>query len=199
MLSRSVTRIFLIAALLSVGIIAQLFADCGVEGDSTNPKLIQIDILKNRSETPSTSLAALDWKVLLKPGDDTDRLESSRAATLTGFVADVQPGGIESCNCHAKDLPHRDTHIYVAQDSEHAQKSQCVVVEVTPRFRELHPDWTSALLKKNLSGHIVTFTGWLLFDAEHKQDAVNTEPDNKNDWRATCWELHPVTGIEIVK
>jgi hypothetical protein len=174
-------------------------ADCGIEGDSTNPKLVAIDQLKNRSQAPSIVLPALDWNVLLKPGDDTNRLDSSGAATLTGYVAAVQPGGVESCNCHAKDLPHRDTHIYVAQDSKHAAKSQCVIVEVTPRFRDLHPDWTSALLKKNLTGHIVTFTGWLLFDAEHKQNAVNTEPGNKKDWRATCWELHPVTDIEIVK
>ena len=189
-----------IVALLALFFTAAAFgAPCGIDGDSTNPKLIAIDHLKNRSETPPTSLAALDWNVLLKPGDDTARLETSGVATLTGYVAVVQPGGIESCNCHAKDLPHRDTHIYVAQDAQHTLKSQCVVVEVTPRFRDLHPDWTSALLKKNLTGHIVTFTGWLLFDAEHKQNAVNTEPGNKKDWRATCWELHPVTGIEIVK
>ena len=43
-------------------------------------------------------------------------------------------------------------------------------------------------------------TGWLFFDDHHKLEADNTDlGDNKGkkNWRRTCWEIHPVTKIEL--
>jgi hypothetical protein len=35
-------------------------------------------------------------------------------------------------------------------------------------------------------------------DAEHKRDSENTAPERAANWRATAWEIHPVTSIELV-
>src|ERR1017187_660472 len=94
-----------------------LGAPCGPDGDSTKPKIIALDQLKNRDTVP-TSVEPMNWDVLTEQGDDSQRYDSAKGATLTGYVAFVEPGGIESCNCHAKDAAHRDTHIYVAQDAQ---------------------------------------------------------------------------------
>ena len=40
--------------------------------------------------------------------------------------------------------------------------------------------------------------GWQLFDEEHRSQAMNTAPGNPSDWRATVWELHPVTAFVIL-
>ena len=42
------------------------------------------------------------------------------------------------------------------------------------------------------------FRGWLFFDSEHTNAAENTNPGNASNWRATAWELHPVTSFSIV-
>jgi hypothetical protein len=41
--------------------------------------------------------------------------------------------------------------------------------------------------------------GWLLFDREHAGESENTAPGRAANWRATAWELHPVTKIEIIR
>jgi hypothetical protein len=47
-------------------------------------------------------------------------------------------------------------------------------------------------------GHRVRFKGWLLFDREHADEAENTKPGRAANWRATAWEIHPVTTIEVL-
>jgi hypothetical protein len=44
----------------------------------------------------------------------------------------------------------------------------------------------------------VEITGWLLFDFEHVPEAENTNPGGAKNWRATCWEIHPVTSIRVL-
>jgi hypothetical protein len=140
---------------------------------------------------------------MVAPGDDEDRFDVKSAATVRGFVLEVMVGGKETCNCHAVDPNERDTHIALTL-SEGAEKTQSVVAEVTPRTRLLrqksgHDDWTTAALKKNLQGKWVEVTGWLLFDFEHIGEAENTNPGGVKNWRATCWEIHPVMSIKVLE
>jgi hypothetical protein len=37
-----------------------------------------------------------------------------------------------------------------------------------------------------------------LFDFAHASEAENTNPGHKGNWRATCWEIHPITNIKIL-
>jgi hypothetical protein len=76
-----------------------------------------------------------------------------------------------------------------------------LIIEVTPRVRAMAAakgqDWsTEALL--GLKGHRVRITGWLLFDFEHVDESENTAPRKRENWRATSWEIHPVTDIKVI-
>jgi hypothetical protein len=44
----------------------------------------------------------------------------------------------------------------------------------------------------------VEVTGWLLFDIEHTDGAENSSPGKPGNWRATCWEIHPITEIAVL-
>jgi hypothetical protein len=189
-----------IAAAAAGVLLSRAMADCPPEGDAKNDRERQLDLLKNRSELiamPSRVAPQITLQALLKPGDDTGRHGEDGGAQITGYVADVKPGGVESCNCHAKDLAHRDTHIYIALDANHARPRQCVIVEITPRLRR--PEWAPEKIRQLILHKRVTITGWMFFDEEHKQNAVNTNSGNKNAWRATAWEIHPVTALEVLK
>src|SRR3989442_8727307 len=58
--------------------------------------------------------------------------------------------------------------------------------------------WSSPPVVGTLVVRWVRVTGWLLFDDEHQRQAENTTPGMVGNWRATAWELHPVTRVEVV-
>lgn len=177
---------------------------CPPEGSTVNTKIIALNKLKNRSEFPGVS--EFDTSVtllkMLKPGEDSKRWNAHKAAAITGYVYDVKPGGVETCNCKTKIIDERDTHIELTIDPMQTGKTQRVVVEVTPRIRKIMldkgQDWSTKSLRKKLLGRWVKFEGWLLFDEEHANQAENTNPGRARNWRATAWEIHPVTKIEVV-
>lgn len=77
-----------------------------------------------------------------------------------------------------------------------------MVVEVTPRLRAITAtngnDWSTRTLREQLRGKWVTVRGWMMFDIELAGAAENTYPGGASDWRATAWEIHPVTEIQVV-
>ncbi len=124
------------------------------------------------------------------------------AIDLTGYVYDVKPGGKETCNCHATDPSNRDTHIELTPSPQDTGATHRVIVEVTPQWRMLMAtagkDWSTPGLKSKILNHYVKVRGWMFYDAEHEHQAENTEPDGDSNWRATAWEVHPITDIQIV-
>jgi len=180
------------------------YAGCGMEGDATAPAVQALNRLKNRYAAPAA--ADVDSQVtlaaLVRPGDDRSRWDEGRGASIVGYVVDVKPGGIETVNCKARDLPDRDTHIALVLDPMSGEGPRRVIVEVTPRWRALMAargvDWSTPTLRRQYLGRWVRVTGWLLFDAEHANAAENTAPGRGSDWRATAWEVHPITSIEVV-
>jgi len=82
-----------------------------------------------------------------------------------------------------------------------------IIVEITPRLRVkvfeslgLENTANNKELRKLIIGKKVRVTGWLLFDSEHKINSYNINPRRKTKtiWRATCWEIHPITNIELL-
>jgi hypothetical protein len=175
---------------------------CPAEGDATQQLARELNPLKNREQAPlpseinpNATLAAV-----LAKGQDLNRWSASDASIFEGVVINVKEGGIESVNCHARDPAHRDTHIELALNAG-APASRRVIVEVTPRWREKISavfDWSTSSLKTQLIGRHVRITGWLFNDLEHKPQAENTNPGGAHNWRATIWEIHPITGIEVI-
>jgi hypothetical protein len=192
-------------------------------GDATAPVAKDLNKLKNRSQAPSFLNYDLTITIqkILAPGNDSNRFSATKAATITGYVASVKPGGIETCNCHATDPAKRDTHIDLVADAKYASpkivkiksgrrtirkdinEKYHMIVEVTPRVRSAQLakgiDWSTATLNKQLMHHWVRFSGWMLFDLEHVPQAENTNPGGKSNWRATCTEIHPVFAITVIR
>jgi hypothetical protein len=182
----------------------ETFNGCGMEGDASSPAVRELNFLKNRYNAPepqqidpSVSLAAM-----LEPGDDRTRWNDHHAAEITGYVWDVKVGGVETVNCRAADPPDRDTHIELVLDPMNSSEDRRVIVEVTPRWRSIAQqrgdDWSTPALRDHLQGRWVRVRGWLLFDTEHESQSLNTAPGHPRDWRATAWEIHPVTDLEVV-
>ena len=177
---------------------------CPLDGDASSSAVRELNRLKNRYTPPDPQQIdpSITFAALLEPGDDRGRWSARRAAEITGYVWDVKVGGVETVNCRATDPAHRDTHIELVLAPMNGGENHRVIVEVTPRIRFLAEqrgeDWSTGALRDHLQGRWVRVRGWLLFDTEHESQSVNTAPNRPRDWRATAWEIHPVTSLEVV-
>jgi hypothetical protein len=176
---------------------------CGMDGTASSTPGKTLNQNKNRWNAPPAE--AFDDEVtlaaLLLPGDDVDRFNDKKAAKISGYVVGVKVGGKETCNCEAAAPVDRDTHIELAL-SKDATEIQRVIVEVTPRLRaQMNAkgvNWSTAALQRKLKGKWITVSGWLLFDTMHIKEAENTNPGGDKNWRATCWEIHPITAMDVM-
>jgi hypothetical protein len=185
--------VVLLATLITLWLI--LAFNCPSAGIALTTRARNLHRLKNRTSIPQAtdfdSRVTLD--ALLQPGDDTNRWSNTRAARIQGEVIDVAYARPEATNCF--NPCRRDIHIVVAR-RKGATKQEHVVVEVTPNMRN---DWSEETLQKQLVGHWCEFEGWLYFDAGHAEESENISPGKPDNWRATAWELHPVTRLALVK
>src|ERR1051325_175729 len=200
-------RVILISAALVVILAIWFSYRCPASGLALSPGRRDFHRLKNRRFLPQPSDfdSRVNLQQLLQPGADQSRWSTSRAARLDGYVVSVTAGPLELVNCFCR----RDTHINVALRPQ-APARETVVLEVTPPIRdlitetnrgalELLSDWSTETLEKQLTGRWVRFEGWLFFDGQHESEAENTAPGRDANWRATAWELHPVTRVEVIK
>ena len=171
----------------------EIFHDCPMTGDAKSDRVAVADSLKNRYVEP-TNITPITLDTMLKSTENN--LDQNQGVSVEGYVVLVKDGSLETCNCHSK--IYKDIHIELVMDSTDTDKSDGVIVEVTPRFKDKHPDWTTALLKKLILGHKVRITGFLFYDKEHENASKNTRSNGKHDWRGTCWEIHPITNIEVI-
>jgi hypothetical protein len=65
-------------------------------------------------------------------------------------------------------------------------------------FDNSNYDAMLASANSKFKGKWVTFRGWMLFDVFHETESEITNPGGTANWRATLWEVHPVTGFEML-
>jgi hypothetical protein len=189
-----------VAVLLALWLV--LAVNCPSVGIAITGRTRQLHRLKNRTSLPQA--ADFDPRVtldtLLQRGDDRDRWSTDRAARVQGLVIDVAHAGTEAANCF--NPCRRDIHILIAKHKD-APKSEQVVLEVTPNFRDWASlqgiDWSEQTLKAQLVGRWCEFEGWLYFDVGHAEESENTVPGNSDNWRGTAWEVHPITKITVIR
>ena len=184
-------------AILSLFLATLIYAaPCGIHGSAKRgSREYVLNPFKNRPQTPRT----VNSLITLEKLANGVRYDDNEAAAIIGYVALVKPGAAETCNCNAKDAAHKDTHIALVTDPVNANdETKHVVVEVTPRTRRLYHFPSTATLKKQILHKRVMVTGWLLYDLMHELNAANTNPNGKKIWRATCEEIHPVSGIKVL-
>lgn len=177
------------------------------EGKTRDKKIQAENVLKNREEIPN-EVEELDLKDVLAPGNDEDRWDTG-AVEIVGYVAAVEPGGCETgetTNCKAHgDALLCDTHITIVLDPKQAKdQKKHIVVEVTPRIRlkmaRQGIDYRTESLKATFHKKWVRIQGWLFFDRIHKGASANTATSSPEKiWRATAWEVHPITYLETTK
>ncbi len=142
---------------------------------------------------------------------------------VVGYLYGAKTEGAETSNCGMPDTADHgniDFHIYIgfdpavaatlrksrtgrltpaerAQIAPHALHSTAVIVEMTPHYREsFHPGWTIDKVNAVI-GDQVRVIGQLMVDNEHYlagQDCA-VDPSKTKCWRATVWEIHPVTDF----
>jgi hypothetical protein len=193
---RRLSRLLLIGIALLIIIWVVLALNCPSAGIALTTGARDLHRLKNRTSLPQAtdfdSRVTLD--ALLQPGDDTNRWSTNHAARIAGEVIDVAYARPEATNCW--NPCRRDIHIVVATRKGVA-KSEHVVVEVTPNLQR--GDWSEKTLQAQLVGHWCEFEGWLYFDAGHAEESENISPGEPDNWRATAWEIHPVTKITVIR
>lgn len=202
MLSRRTLILGCVVVVLLLIVWLVLARNCPSAGIGLTPRARNVHRLKNRTAFPQA--ADFDSRVtldaLLQPGDDRNRWSIDRAARIQGEVIDVAYAGSEAANCFS--LSRRDIHILIA-NRKGAPKNEQMVLEVTPKLRDWATkqgmDWSEQTLRAQLVGHWCEFEGWLFFDAGHDEESENTAPRNPNNWRATAWEIHPITKIEVIR
>ncbi len=128
---------------------------------------------------------ASDWQVV--------RTYTQRAVSLEGYIAEV----ISATDGATYGRPARegDFHVHLRatrqpECSPEGPRGGQLVTEVTPHFQPPKTGWShEALLDLCRRQVRVRISGWLLHDYQHVQDV--------GDWRASAWEIHPVTTIEV--
>jgi hypothetical protein len=161
-----------------------------------------LNVHKNRDEK-AVNVEVLTVQEIRDPANN-GKFQQSMAVEVTGYVAGFDDGGYrESCNCGRADL--QDIHInVVAKPDEANNPRRYLVVEITPRWQEkfgLNAGNYEAMrnaLELELKNKWVTFQGWMLYDHIHADESESTAPGNSGNWRATPWEVHPVTSYKVL-
>jgi len=192
--------VIIVAIVVAVWIVLAL--NCPSAGIALTTRARYLHRMKNRTALPQPADfdARVTLDALLQPGDYSSRWSNDRAARVQGFVIDAGYARPEATNCF--NPCRRDIHILIAKHKDAAQTEE-VVVEVTPNFQEWAAqqgiDWSAPTLHSQLVGHWCEFEGWLYFDLGHAEESENVHPQRPGNWRATAWEIHPVTKITVIR
>lgn len=176
------------------------FQGCPPSGDGGDPAL---NTLKNRIDegqwqpTTVAALLALDWPKSIEyqsrarwSTSDAEQIAQHEGTPVQveGYLVSAKKMSPETCNCHS--VAYVDFHVWMVDDPN-KDRDQSVVVEVSPRVRSYHNEWTLKRIQDAASRHDkVRISGWLLMDPEH--------PDQIGKTRGTIWEIHPIMQIETM-
>jgi hypothetical protein len=182
-------------------------AGCGENGD------VELNKAKNRTDIPKAadvkhktlaSMRALSQPTRWDTGQDRASIRTAgkegTPVELMGYLLLVKPGSGESCNCELSRRVDTDVHMVLVGDAETDGEETSVTVEITPRVRANgHPDWLFKNVKNELEGQFIKVTGWVMLDTKHIRQThrLTGERANKGLVRATNWEVHPVTKLEV--
>lgn len=184
---------------------------CGELGDG------RLNTAKNQTSAPSSPVAMtldqiralhqpLHWNTGASRSSIQGTSKEGTGVVVKGFLLKVKAEGKESCNCGLGRRIDTDVHLAVVAklpdtESEVAitqSEQDSVTAEITPRVRGDNEKW----LFKNvndLEGFYVRLTGLLMLDTKHipQSHVLPGERTNHGLKRATNWEIHPVTKIEV--
>lgn len=190
-------NIFLLFLFFGISYSIEAQKACPPYGNTTDPLEKKLNIRKNRGVTISDSkkaeFIALNELITTKKKEDQGFYKSDVYVYTEGFLVSHEEQGAETCNCGkaSKTKKTGDVHMYLGLIAN-APKKNCIVVEITPAYKKVHPDYEGQLT----DGKKVRIFGYLIYDYKHRGQSFNTCTKCGHIWRKTCWEIHPITAIE---
>jgi hypothetical protein len=161
-----------------------------------------LDEQKNRTDIPAhyEPLAFPEFLALpavperyTAPDWDTVRVQTQRGVSLEGYIAEVIRARDGATYGRPREQGDLHVHLRAARQPRcgvGGLRNQQIVTEVTPHFQPPTTGWSyEALLDLCQRQARVRISGWLLHDYQHIRDI--------GAWRASAWEIHPVTNIEV--
>jgi hypothetical protein len=190
---------------------------CPATGDATDTSVTDpyLNALKNRDVPPdfythtTVAASAADVPKALNAGkrrrdkwkpEERKSLVKKEATGIEviGYLAGKpRLEDEESCNC--SDPAHRDYHMWLVANPKEKQ-AKSMVVEISPRLLNDHPDWPKLASKAHKDGTQVRIRGWRTFDQEHPEQLHNRKNHAGkilHATRATLWEIHPILEIDV--
>jgi hypothetical protein len=167
---------------------------------SQDPAALERNVLRNRTTSPSEINKEITLEDILRPGIDVGRWKTSDAVKLTAYVSSVGWRPPNAANCFSPTM--KDIYLSIVSSPEDlGNRQRRMEAIITPRWwkklgitTQNFPAFRTSLLHKR-----VALTGWLFYDSGNDKRAVNTTPNERTNWRATAWELHPVTAYRRVE
>jgi len=129
---------------------------------------------------------AADWEIV--------RDYTQRAVSVEGYIAELIPAG-DGATYGRLPFLEGDLHLHLRETRQPGcfplgTRGEQLVTEVTPHFQPPKTGWSYNVLLDLCHRQVrVRLSGWLLHDYGHVR--------NVGDWRASAWEIHPVTNIEV--
>jgi hypothetical protein len=132
--------------------------------------------------------------------------EGSVVSTI-GYLYRALASGAESANCQLTGEENTDVTLHVGftplkhpGSASTADNQSTIVAEITPQYRaQKHPEWKLAQLR-SLEGRQIKLVGQLMLDTEHanaRDDCGAPNGKNVACWRASAWEIHPITDLFV--
>lgn len=194
-------RLLITALVVTILFFAAVFfmLNCPAAGIAFSHERRELHRFKNRAIPPAASdfNPRVSLPLLLQPGDDRNRWSQLHAARVEGYVVSVATAKPELTNCFCG----RDIHLHIGTRSD-APPREHFVTEITPRISPTIIGTSAnsvAELRAALVGRWVRIEGWLFFDEHHTEESENFAPGREGNWRASPWEIHPVTKIEVIR
>lgn len=116
-----------------------------------------------------------------------------RAMALEGYISEVIQA--RDGRTYGKPPEQGDLHVHLLPSPPPVcfsgrDRDRQIVTEVTPHFRPPRTGWSlDGLVALCQRGARVRVSGWLLYDYPGMRGV--------GDWRATAWEIHPITRLEV--
>ena len=197
---------------------------CGALGDGHDPEtyrrknradaptrtyLVTVDAIRDLEDRPLWSKGRTRAKWTAKDREIVHPYEGT-PVTVEGYFEIVKKGSKEGTNCAGSIEDDTDWHIALVADPSEREE-EAVVIEPTPRFKRAAgwtiPKASSIAVRERASSPRrpsnavrVRVTGYLMLDPSHPEDIkanCKTACASKKFFRATLWEVHPVTRIQL--
>jgi hypothetical protein len=168
-------------------------------GNPLTVKRLTLDEIR-RMPQPSSWNTGADRASIRGPGRE------GAAVSVTGFLLKAKAEGKESCNCGLSHRADTDVHLVLVSKMPEAKTKEAiaevekdsVTAEITPRVRGKNEKWLYRNVN-DLEGSYIRVTGYLMLDSKHFPQAqvLQGERLNRGLSRATNWEVHPITQLEV--